>query len=64
VVSDGAKVVVLQSNSKINHANTVGFHVELDARAYTVVLRPVEAGSFSRAMHNDLEDWLAFNPFE
>lgn len=60
VISDGTKVVVLQSNSKINHANTVGFHAELDPKTHSVLLRPVEAGSFSRGIHNDLEDWLEF----
>ena len=60
VISDGVKVVVLQSNSKINHANTVGFHVELDPRTNTVILRPVELGSFSRVAHDDREDWLEF----
>jgi hypothetical protein len=60
VVSDGEKVVVLQSNSKINHENTVGFHVELDPVSKTVVLRPVELGSFSRAPNDELEEWLTF----
>ena len=57
--SDGKTVVVLQSNSKINHVNTVGFHVELDPRTNTVVLRRVELGSFSRTPNDDL-DWLDF----
>lgn len=58
--SDGKKVVVIQSNSKIDHQNAIGFHVELDLLTKTVTLRPIELGSFSRMLNEELEDWLSF----
>jgi len=58
--SDGQKVVVLQSNSKIDHANTIGFHVELDPRTHTIMLRPVEAGSFNRMSSEESNAYLVF----
>lgn len=60
LVSDGVKVVVIQSNSKIDHKNSIGFHVELDPRTLTVKLRPVELGSFSRVPNEQVDDWMTF----
>jgi hypothetical protein len=57
--SDGKKVLVLQSNSKINHANTIGFHVELNPTTKLVVLRLIELGSF-RMPSEEVAECLAF----
>jgi len=59
IFSDGVKVVIIQSNSKIDHKNAVGFHVELDRRTFTVTLRPVELGSF-RVPNEQVDDWITF----
>ena len=64
MVHEGNKVVILQSNSGINHANTVGHYVELDRVTATVVLRPVlripiEQAEVSITFANQLESTTA-----
>ena len=62
VVSGNGKTVALQSNGSIdvNHANTTGHHIELDPRTYTVIVRPIELGSFNRMGTVESEDWISF----
>ena len=62
VVSEGGKTVALQSYRDIDgkHTNTSGHHVELNPQTHTVILRPIELGSFSRMGTVEFENGISF----
>lgn len=60
MIYEDDKVVVIQSNSTINHANPIGYHVEFDRATATAILHQI--GSF-RMPTEQLDNCLTFtNP--
>lgn len=51
------KVVVIQSDSREQHVNATGHHVELDRVTATVILRPI--GAYRMPVEDDC--WVRFN---